>query len=577
MFSLKNITKSYHAEPLFEDLNFQMQKKMHLGFVGRNGTGKTTLFRLLTQKETPEKGEISLPKNYEFGVLEQHIHFTEETVLKEGIKGANLSADRLHEAEKILCGLGFTPEDLEKHPSTFSGGYHLRLNLAKALILDPDCLLLDEPTNYLDIVSIRWLERFLKKWPKEFVIISHDRSFLNTVCTHTMALHRKNLFFVKGSTENLYSKINEEEMVYEKSRDKLEKKKQHLSKYIERFGAKSTKAKQAQSKQKAIDKMESLEKLSDLENLVFKFYEASFYGRMLLEAKDLSFSYDKPLIDSFCLQVEKGEKIAIIGKNARGKSTLLRLLIKDLVPKGGSVTHKTNLALGYFGQTHIDTLKAKSSIEDEVYSSNPNLSVTEVRSICGLMLFSQDRAKKKIEVLSGGERSRVLLAKIIAKPCNLLLLDEPTHHLDMESIGALVEAVNNSSQSVIMVTHDEGILEKIAFTKIIYCHDGGQTNFLGSYPEFLEKIGFKEEKLKKAPKEKKPKPQNSSLKKEVRKLEKDIEKQEKEFAKIEEELLKVSTAQDFEKISLLTTKYEEVKKLLDQQFSRLETLYDQLE
>lgn len=577
MFCLKDITKSYHAEPLFEGLNFQMQKKMHLGFIGRNGTGKTTLFRLLTKKETAEEGSILLPKNYQFGVLEQHVQFSEDTVLKEGIKGSSIDSNRSHEAEKILCGLGFSKEDLQKHPSTFSGGFHLRLNLAKSLIKDPDCLLLDEPTNYLDIVSIRWLERFLQKWPKEFVIISHDRSFLNTVCTHMIGLHRKKLFSVKGTAEDLYEKIFEEEKIYEKSREKIDKKKEHLTKYIERFGAKSSKAKQAQSRKKAIDKMESVEKLSELENLSFKFHEAPFHGRILLQVEGVFFSYDKPLIQDFSFEVEKKERVAIIGKNARGKSTLLRLLIQDLIPNKGKIIHKTNLALGYFGQTHIDTLESKNSIEEEVSSANRTLSITEVRSICGLLLFSQDRAKKKIEVLSGGERSRVLLAKIIAKPCNLLLLDEPTHHLDIESIDALVHAINSSSQSIIMVTHDENILKKINFTKIIYCHNQGQTTFLGSYEEFLETIGFNEEKIDKKAKKVKLKPKSSTLQKDIKKLEKEIETLEADTEKLEKELSDASVKQDFSKISHLSSEYEKKKKEIEEGFSKLETLYEQLE
>lgn len=574
MFSLSNVSKSYHAESLFESLSFQMQKKMHLGCVGRNGTGKTTIFRLLMQKETPDKGDIAIAKGYSFGWLEQHIHFTEKTVLEEAIKGSHLPGERLYEAEKILCGLGFSKEGLKEHPSTFSGGFHLRLNLAKVLIKDPDCLLLDEPTNYLDIISIRWLERFLQRWPKEFIVISHDRSFLNKVCTHMMGLHRKKIHFIKGSVNDLYEKIYAEEKIYEKTRVKIEKKKEHLTSFIERFGAKASKAKQAQSKMKAIGKLDSLDRLSDLEDLFFRFQEAPFSGRLLLQADELSFAYDNPLISHFSLEVEKGDKIAIIGKNARGKSTLLRLLIKDLIPDSGRVEHKKNLAFGYFGQTHIDLLNSEHTIEQEIANENPDLSITEIRGICGLMLFSQDLATKKIKMLSGGERSRVLLGKIIATPCNLLLLDEPTHHLDMESIAALVQAIETSTQSLIMVTHDEGILNKISFNKIIYCQDQKQKIFLGGYEEFLKKVGFEEEgpvQTKKLPKI--DHRERSKLKKKIDRLEKEIENQEAKVHDIEKMLSVAAATQDLLQLDHLSKEYDEEKNSLEIKYQELEKLY----
>jgi len=581
MFSLNNISKSYLANSLFEDLSFSMQKKMHVGLIGRNGTGKSTLFRLLMGVEEADSGTISFPKGYKVGWLEQHVHFTEKTVLKEAIKGSGLPEERFYEAERILCGLGFSEEDLEKEPSTFSGGYHLRLNLAKALIKDPDCLLLDEPTNYLDIVSIRFLERFLAKFPKEFIIISHDQSFLDRVCTHTMALHRKKLHFTKGSCKDLYEKINEEEKVYEKTREKLEKKKEHMKSYVERFGAKATKAKQAQSRLKQINKMELGQKLSDIETLEFSFQESPFYGRLMLEAKNLTFSYDKPLIENFSLEVEKGERIAIIGKNARGKSTLLRLFIEDLLPKEGSVTHKKNLELGYFGQTHIERLDTSKTIEQEIAEANPKLQFTDVKKICGVMMFSQDLSTKKIDKLSGGERSRVLLGKIIAKPTNLLILDEPTHHLDMESISALVYAVNNSNHSLIMVTHDENILRQIPFTKIVYCHDKGQTHFLGNYDEFLEKVGFEEEKnLKKQKKENSSfvdSKKRSLLKRKIQKAEQTLEKKENELKKLEEKLVEVSSGSDLNEIDIATKNYNDLKEKIDLLYEELGHMYTELD
>lgn len=579
MFILNNICKSYDTEVLFENLTFQMQKGQKCALIGRNGSGKTTLFRMLIGQEIPDSGSIVIPKGYQLGYLEQHIKFTQPTVLEEALFESGIDANESYLAEKILSGLGFTEEDFDKNPAQFSGGYHLRLNLTKVLLKNPDCLLLDEPTNYLDIISIRWLERFLQKWPKEFVIISHDQEFLDRIINHSLGIYRKKIYSIKGKTADLFNKILEEEKVYEKTRQNIEKKKQHYTAFIERFGAKATKAKQAQSRQKAIDKMDSLEKLNEMENLNFDFIEAKFPGLKMLEAKNLVFNFDpaKPLITDFSLTIENGEKIAIIGKNARGKSTLLRLLIKDLQPIEGTVDHKVNLEIGYFGQTHIERLHPSLTIEEEIADTNPDLTITEVKGICGHMLFSQDLSKKKISQLSGGERSRVLLGKILAKPCNLIFLDEPTHHLDLESIEALISAINNFSYSCVIVTHNERMLNLINFTKLVVCKNEEQMIFLGNYEEFLEKVGWEEEKKlmekggdKKGNLEREKSKKQAQIKKKIENIEKQIVEKEKAHEKTKQELVDVSLKGDRGLI-------EQKTKLFNEQKNQIEALYESLE
>ena len=499
MIQVDGLTLAYHGEALFADASFSIQTGERCALIGRNGAGKSSLFRILTGKETPDKGTIAKRKNYTIGILDQHIVFTEDTLIAEAAKGLRPEEqDCIYKAEIILFGLGFKEEDLERDPKEFSGGYQLRLHLAKVLIGEPDCLLLDEPTNYLDIVSIRWFTQFLQDWTGEFVLISHDREFLDNVSTHTMGIHRQKVTKVKGNTIKFMEQIVQQEEIYEKTRMGLEKKREHLQGFIDRFGAKASKATQAQSKEKALNRIPVLENLKNLYNLDFEFTEAKFPGKKMLEAEDLCFSYSPThqtphLINHFSLTIEKGERIAIIGKNGRGKSTILKLLASELTPHLGTLKASDNLAIGYFGQTNIDRLHPKNTIEEEIGSANSKLNLTQVKAICGLMMFSGDKSKKPNHVLSGGEKSRVLLGKIIATPCNLLLLDEPTHHLDIESIEALIDAIEDFQGAVIMVTHSELILKRMALNKIVVCHENHQELFLGTYEEFLEKNGWQEE------------------------------------------------------------------------------------
>jgi ATP-binding cassette subfamily F protein 3 len=543
MIQFDDISLAFAGHTLFENVSFTIQKGERCGLVGRNGSGKSTLFRLIDGELEPDRGMITLPKNYRIGFLQQHIRFTEPSLIQEAARALPpQEKEQRFKAERILFGLGFTEEDLDAPPSSFSGGFHLRLHLAKVLIAEPDCLLLDEPTNYLDILSMRWLTHFLSRWPHEFILISHDREFMDKVTTHTMGIHREKVRKIKGSTLDFFQQILLEEEVHEKTRAKQEKKRAQVQKFVDRFGAKATKATQAQSKLKQLAREPVLEKLHQLSELSFSFHAAPFPGRKLLEATDLHFSFTEgPLIEKVSLEVEKGERVAIIGKNGRGKSTLLRLLSGDLKPQKGEVKISENTKLGYFGQTHVERLNLQNTIENEISSANPFLNYTEIKTIAGGMLFSGTLAEKKISVLSGGERSRVLLGKIIAKPCNLLLLDEPTHHLDIESIEALIDALEDFSGGIILVTHSELILHRLNLDKIIVCGPSKQSLFLGSYDDFLEKKGWEEEK--KTPLEKKS--QSSGRREraewvakraaELKPIEKKIREFEKQLGTLEEE------------------------------------------
>lgn len=498
MIQFEEVSLAFSGHSLFQGVSFSLQKGERCGLVGRNGSGKSTLFRLVNGEVEADRGRITVSKNYRIGTLKQHLQFSRDTLLEEAATGLpEAQADHLYKAEKILFGLGFTESDLDRHPRDFSGGFQLRLHLAKVLISDPDCLLLDEPTNYLDLPSIHWLRTFLSRWHGEFILISHDRDFMDSVTTHMIGIHREKVRKLPGSSLDFFQQILLEEEVHEKTRIKGEKKRAHLQSYIDRFGAKASKAAQAQSKKKMLAREPILEALNRLAELSFSFREAPCPSKKMLEAKHLRFSFNQdPLVDDFSLEIARGERVAFIGKNGRGKSTLLRLLGSDLMPQEGSLQFSQHTQIGYFGQTHIDRLNPTHTIEQEISLANPSLNFHEVKTVAGLMMFSGALSAKSISVLSGGEKSRVLLAKIIAQPCNLLLLDEPTHHLDIESIEALIDALEDFSGALVLVTHSELILRRLPLDKIVLCEEGRQTVFLGNYDEFLKAIGWEKESKK---------------------------------------------------------------------------------
>lgn len=497
MIIASNIEKSFGPQVLFEDVSFLINKGERIGLVGKNGTGKSTLFKMIMGEEKQDSGTLSTPKDYKIGSLDQHIHFTKPTVIDECIEA--LPAEKQwdqYKAEIILAGLGFSESDFQKDPSTFSGGFQVRINLCKALLADPNMLLLDEPTNYLDILSLRWLKDYLTKWPGEMILITHDRDFMDKVTTHTLGLHRRQARKVTGGTIKFYELIIQEEETYEQTRKNLENKRKEMQSLVDRFRAKASKATMAQSRLKMMEKMGTMEKLDTEKNLGFRFNHLPCPGKMILNVKNLSFSYDgKPennIFSDISFSIGRKDRIAIIGANGKGKSTLLNCLADELTPNAGSIVAHPSARLGHFGQTNIDRLEPKNKVLDEILRSNPNLSLQAAHSICGAMMFDGDLSKKKVSVLSGGERSRVLLGKIISHPTNLLLLDEPTHHLDVESIEALIEELNDYAGALVIVTHSELILKALAKNLIIF-HQGRAEYFHGGYEDFLEKVGWEGE------------------------------------------------------------------------------------
>jgi len=496
MIKITGLNKTFGGQVLFDDLNLSVNRGERIGLVGRNGHGKTTLFQMIIGNVEKNSGSITVPKNYRIGYLEQHLHFTKPTVLEECSLG--LPAGEEYETwkvEKILSGLGFSNEDMERDPSEFSGGYQIRMNLAKLLVSEPDMLMLDEPNNYLDIVAIRWLEDFLKSWAGEFILITHDRSFMDSVCTHIAAIHRTKARKVEGDTEKLYTMINQEEELYEKTRLNEAKKRRQEEIFIAKFKAKASFASRTQSRVKKLEKQGEMKTLEVIEDLDLYFNSAHFAAGQMMSADDISFSYDgkEPfLIKNFSIAVGKRDRICIIGKNGKGKSTLIKLLAGELQPVSGSVRKHTSLLEAYFGQTNKLDLNENRAVFEEIKSADKSCNEFKARSIAGGLMFPGDNALKKIKVLSGGEKSRVLLGKILVTPCHLLFLDEPTNHLDMQSCDSLIEAIDDFDGSVIMVTHNEMHLRSVA-TKLIVFDNNKVSIYPGTYDEFLEDVGWADE------------------------------------------------------------------------------------
>lgn len=603
MISVENISKSYGSYVLFEEASFKINPKERVGLVGRNGHGKTTLFRLIKKEELPDSGAIIIPRLYRIGCVEQHIEFTEDTVLKEGMRGL-VEDEKGHfwKVEKILAGLGFSSNDLKLNPLELSGGFQVRLNLAKVLVSRPDLLLLDEPTNYLDITSIRWVERFLVNWPREIMLITHDRGFMDKIVTHTLGIHRKKIRKIAGDTEKYYTQTAQDEEIYEKTRVNDEKRRKEIELFISRFRAKARLANMVQSRVKTLNKTEKKDKLERIKTLDFSFRSAPYRGKRILSTSNISFSYDQntTLIKDFDITIGARDRVCVIGKNGKGKTTLLKILAGTLPPQSGQIDYNPASLKGFFEQTNVNHLIDSRTIEEEILYSHHDIDRQTARNICGVMMFEGDFALKKIGVLSGGEKSRVLLGKLLATPANLLLLDEPTNHLDMDSCDALLAALDSFEGAIVMVTHNEMFLHALAERLIVFQDENAHV-FEGTYQRFLEKEGWKEEKglVKNIPasddslepgsklnkkglrrlrseiiteKSKTLKP----LEQKIAKIENKIEALEKELTEYTEAMQKASEGNTGKKIVELSQAIYASQTSIDRLFDELETLSGEL-
>lgn len=586
MIQVNGVAKGYGTQELFNDINFSLGRGEKVGLVGRNGAGKSTLLKILLGEELPDEGDVVIPKHYRVASLKQHLTFTLPSILEEAC--STLPEDQKfdqYRAEKILMGLGFKEIDFPRAPSEFSGGMQIRLNLAKVLLQDPDCLFLDEPTNYLDIVGMRWLSGFLRQFRGELVLITHDSGFMDSVTTHTMGIWRQKLVKIPGGTQKFYEKLIEEEEHYEKTRAGMDRRRKELEDFVARNKAKASKATQAQSRVKMLERMGTMDELVDVQTLDFSFTHQECPGKVLLEIRDLAFGWEKekPLFRDLNFAIQRHDKVAVIGKNGKGKSTLLNVIAGELESDTGTIRNHPSLLLGHFGQTNITRLHPSNSVEDEILSANPSMGQQRVRSICGTMMFSGDLAKKKVTVLSGGERARVLLGKLLARPTNLLLLDEPSNHLDQQSVEALLGELKVYPGAVIVVTHSESFVRGLADKLIVFKDDTAEW-VLGGYDDFLARGGWgDEEGEKNTPKKseyKEAKAQRTEiilersrklapLKKTIEQIENQIHKAEVRIKEIEDELVEIAAGNKTGSLPMLNQELGKLRKKMDADFDKL--------
>jgi ATP-binding cassette subfamily F protein 3 len=519
---LDNVHKSFNAAEVLDGVSFQIEQGDKIGLVGRNGTGKSTIFRLITGEYEPDKGRIERMRRARVACLAQLPHFSaHETIFDRVLhsfagflameKELGFLEDRitngderaLHEysvlqeqftvqggyefrsrAKRVLHGLGFTENDFSLPVTALSGGQRTRLMLALVLLEDADLLLLDEPENHLDLAAREWLEDFLKSWERSFVIISHDRTMLNAVTERIIEIERGGIRSHKGNYEAF---LADKELVLEQQQRAYERQQEFIAKeetWINRFRYKKTKARQAQSRLKALEKIERIDApMAGMKSATFNMGEVVRSGQRVLEAFDLSMSYgDLRLYSAVAFYVERGERVGIIGPNGAGKTTLLRQLAGRLPEGRGTVTLGHKVKLGFYDQHH-ETLNPSNDIMKEVWSADPKLSPEQVRSFLGRFLFRGEDVFKQISALSGGELSRVAIAKLILDGCNLILLDEPTNHLDIPSREALEMALSEFQGSLIVVSHDRTLIDALV-DKLVLLERGSATIHLGNYTDY---------------------------------------------------------------------------------------------
>jgi ATP-binding cassette subfamily F protein 3 len=491
MIRINNLNKAYGSQILFEDVSFTINAQEKIGLIGRNGSGKSTFINMLRDRDSQD-GAIHIPETLVISSLEQHLDFEKNTLLEQ-VCTALPDSDQEWKAQSILMGLGFSQEDFSKAPKEFSSGFQIRIRLAEALVSEPHLLLLDEPTNYLDIVTLRWLERFLKTWRNAFILVTHDRHFMEEVVTYTIGIHRGIMRKLKGGPHKLMDQIKAEEEVYERTRVKQVKKQKKTEIFINTFRAGARSAGLVQSRIKSLEKQDIGKKLDKIPDIAFHFHAKPFQGDSLMKVFNLNFAYPEgpKLIRDFTLNVSSGDRIGIIGRNGKGKTTLLKLLSGHLEANSGKRKTHPELRIGYFGAESKEELHPDNSVLDELRKI-PGAKEQEVRNLSGALLFTGDASKKKISKLSGGEKSRVCLGKTILNSTHLLFLDEPTNHLDMESCQAMTKALKEYQGTVIFVSHDEDMISALA-NKLVIFDKGIIKAEEKSYQEFLDTEGWSDE------------------------------------------------------------------------------------
>lgn len=526
---VNNLSLSFADRVILDNISFNLNEKSRVALMGPNGCGKSTMLKAISGELESESLNISITKGARLSYLPQSdIVLKNESVYSAAEHGydrfipllndleklekeeASLkNAEQIsliHEAleeggyysrkskiERVLLGLGFEISDMNRSVEDFSGGYQMRMALAKVLLEESDFLFLDEPTNYLDIDALTYLEIFLKSYKGGIVLVSHDQNFIDSTCNEIFALNRGKLKTYKGGYEDYIKKTKEEEEEIEKQIEKQKEEREKTEAFIERFRYKATKAKQVQSRVKMLEKMESIEEVRKDKSVSFSFPEAPRSGDDVLIIDSLHKAYGDHLIyNNFSLIVNRGERVAITGRNGSGKSTLLRILAGVDSAYSGSLRYGSNVKIGYYAQESGDTINGDNTVLEEVESIADTKDIPRVRNMLGAFLFSGDSVMKKCSVLSGGEKSRLALLKILMHPANLLILDEPTNHLDITTKDILLNAIKKFEGTVIFVSHDKHFISNLA-TRILYLNGKECEEYKGSWDYFNYKLKEKEE------------------------------------------------------------------------------------
>lgn len=621
MISVANVSVLFGADPLFENISFLINRTDRIGLAGRNGAGKSTLLKIIKGLYKPTSGEVAIPRDATIGYLPQEFHNTstlsviEETrkafeqavYIEQKIEKINLElaertdyesdaymkliedlGDLQHrfqvlggyemeeKIEKILKGLGFDNSDMTRKVAEFSGGWQMRIELAKILLQQPDLVLLDEPTNHLDIESIIWLEQFLQTYNGAIMMISHDKTFLDKLTNRTIEITNGRIEDYKAHYSKYLELRKERREQLENAAKNQERQIAQIERNIEKFRAKASKASFAQSLIKKLDKIDRIElDIEDVSKINIRFIEPPRAGKVIVTAENIEKNYgDKQVIRPMSFTIDRGDRIAFVGKNGMGKTTLSRIIAKNL-DYSGNLQYGHNVALGYFAQHQANMLEGNNTILEEMEkAAQGSERFTAVRSILGAFLFSGEDVDKKVKVLSGGEKARLSMAKLLLEPLNFLIFDEPTNHLDLVSKEVLKNALNNFDGTIVIVSHDRDFLQGLTTKTFEFTKEGIKTH-LGGIEEFLNKMNtdnfreiemnkkVKEEKIEKAPNDHELKREQE---KEIKRLQNQLSNVEKEISKIDEELAtydaQLQDPAQFQKVSGnadFFAKYEAIK------------------
>lgn len=535
MIHLLELSKQFGSKVLFEKAEAHIGYRSRMALIGPNGAGKSTLIRIILGQDTPDTGQVIRVGHLSIGYLAQEVpKFAGTTVLAEVMRldgrredllqakkeleealshaneaSADTAADLEHygrvieelehldeyrlesRAKEILSGMGFKPSDFDRPLTEFSGGWLMRVALSRVLLMDPDLLLLDEPTNHLDLESLLWLESFLGNYQGALLLVSHDTAFLNRMVTEVLEIDQNQLWTYKGNLDAYSVQKSERLAILRAQYEGQQAKIAEIEAFVERFGAKATKARQAQSRLKQLEKMERIELPEDRTSVRFRFPPAPHSGKEVITVKNGALSFgEKKVFRDLNWVIRRGSRVAIVGVNGAGKTTLLKLLSGELSPTSGEVRPGHLVKLGYYAQHQAESLNLNHTILQELEAIVPEMPISQVRAIAGAFLFTGDAVQKKCAVLSGGEKARVALAKLLLSPSNFLILDEPTNHLDVESRGVLLDALSDFDGTLCIVSHDRDFISPLvdSVLEIEPTPQGSRvTQLLGGYDDYLQR------------------------------------------------------------------------------------------